>query len=189
MLQLRKTRLARIALVITLFAATLYSTFTGTSSVSAAENVNMLVPAANKVLVQSAVEEVLNGRNVSAADTLFADNFVRYDAATPNVSLGRKGMAFLTSYYRSAFPDLNYTVEDVIAEGDRVVTRWTATGTHQGFFGLYAPTGNQVTWSGVMIWQVRDGKILTVWVDQDTAGHTRQLGGNAETSWGPTYYR
>jgi steroid delta-isomerase-like uncharacterized protein len=189
MSQLRKTPFARIALAITLFAATLSSAFTATSSVSAAENVNMLVPAANKVLVQSAVEDVMNGRNLSAADTLFADNFARYEASTPNVALGRKGMAFLTSYDRRAFSDLNYAVEDVIAEGDRVVTRWTATGTHQGFFGLYAPTGKEVTWSGVTIWQVRDGKILTIWVEQDTASQLQQLGGNAATSWGPAYYR
>jgi steroid delta-isomerase-like uncharacterized protein len=126
---------------------------------------------------------------VSAIESLFAENFVRHDAATPNVAFGRKGMAFLTSYYRSAFPDLKYTVEDVIAEGDRVVTRWTATGTHQGWFRLYAPTGSQVTWSGVTIWQIRDGKIITIWAEQDTAGLAQQLGGNAATSWGPAYYR
>ncbi|MFN8466356.1 MAG: ester cyclase [Caldilineaceae bacterium] len=189
MLKGRKNHIAKVAVVLTVFAAILSYAFTGTTAVVAADNASSLAATEHKVLVQAAVDDVLNGRDVSAIESLFAENFVRYDTESPDVLLGRKGMSFVTDYYRKAFPDLKYTVEDVIAEGDRVVTRWTATGTQQGAFRLLAPTGNRVKWSGVTIWQVRDGKILTAWLDQNTAGLAEQLGGSAETSWGPAYYR
>jgi steroid delta-isomerase-like uncharacterized protein len=189
MLQGRMDRMAKVVVVLTVFAATLSYACTGTTAVVAADNASSLAATDHKVLVQAAVDDVLNGHDVSAIESLFAENFVRYDADSPNVLLGREGMSFVNDYYRKAFPDLTYTVEDVIAEGDRVVTRWTATGTQQGAFRLLAPTGNRVTWAGVTIWQVRDGKILTAWIDQNTARLTEQLGGSAETSWGPAYYR
>jgi steroid delta-isomerase-like uncharacterized protein len=189
MSHVRKNRMAKVAVALTLFAATLAYAFTGTTAVVAADSASSFAATEHKVLVQAAIDDVLNGHDVSAVESLFAENFVRYDAESPHVLLGRKGMGFVTAYYRNAFPDLKYTVEDVIAEGDRVVTRWTATGTQQGVFGLLAPTGKQVTWSGVTIWQVRDGKILTAWINQDATGLSEQLGGNAETSWGPAYYR
>jgi steroid delta-isomerase-like uncharacterized protein len=189
MLHLRKNHMAKVAVALTLFAAAMFYAFTGTTAVVAADSASSLAVTEHKVLVQAAVDDVLNGHDMSAIESLFAENFVRYDADSPNVLLGREGMGFVTDYYRSAFPDLKYTVEDVIAEGDRVVTRWTATGTQQGAFRLLAPTGNRITWSGVTIWQVRDGKILTAWIDQNTARLMEQLGGSAETSWGPAYYR
>ncbi len=189
MLHLRKNRTAKVVVAITLFAATLSAAFSGTTAAAVAGSGSTLAVTEHKVLVQAAFDDVLNGHDVSTVASLFAENFVQHDAATPNVALGRKGMAFLTGYYRSAFPDLKYTVEDVIAEGDRVVTRWTASGTQAGAFRFSAPTGNQVTWSGVTIWQVRDGKILTAWIDQDTAGLLAQLGSDVEASWGPSYYR
>lgn len=189
MLQVRKNRIVKVAAALTLFATAMFYVFTGTTAVAAADSASSLATAEHKVLVQAAVDDVLNGHDVSAIESLFADNFVRYDADVPDVLLGRKGMSFVTDYYRSAFPDLKYAVEDVIAEGDRVVTRWTATGTQQGAFRLLAPTGKRVTWSGVTIWQVRDGKILTAWIDQNTAELTAQLSGGAETTWGPAYYR
>ena len=187
--RMRIKRIITIALSIALFAATLSPFVTATATVSAADSVSSITVEANKAEGLSAITAVLNGQDVAATETHFADTFRRFDAETPNVALGRKGMSFLTSYYRSVFPDLKYTVEDVIAEGDRVVTRWTATGTHSGYFGLHVPTGNQVTWSGTTIWQLLDGKIVTAWVSQDMAGLTQQLGGNAATSWGPAYYR
>lgn len=187
--RMRIKRIVTIALSIALFAATLSPFIIATATVSAADSVSSIGVEANKAEVLSAITAVLNGQDVAAAETLFADNFRRFDAETPNVALGRKGMSFLTSYYRSVFPDLKYTVEDVIAEGDRVVTRWTATGTHLGAYGLHAPTGNQVTWAGTTVWQLLDGKIVTVWVSQDMMGLTRQLDGNAEASWGPAYHR
>lgn len=105
----------------TLFAATLSSAFPGTTAVALADSGSALAVTEHKALVQAAVDDVLNGHDVSAIESLFAENFVRHDAAAPNVALGRKGMAFLTSYYRNAFRDLKYTVEDIIPKSGSAV--------------------------------------------------------------------
>ena len=139
MLHLRKNRMVQVAVAITLFAATLSSAFPGTTAVALADSGSTLAATEHKVLVQAAFDDVLNGHDVSAVAGPFAENFVQHDDVTPNVALGQKGMAFRTSYYRHAFPDLKYTVEDVIAEGDRVVTRRTATGTQAVLSALLPP--------------------------------------------------
>jgi predicted ester cyclase len=78
--------------------------------------------------------------------------------------------------YRTAFPDLQIPIEDVIAEGDRVVTRWTTRGTHQGELMGAAPTGNQLTVTGILIDRVSGGKIEEEWVDYDTLHLMQQIG-------------
>jgi len=72
------------------------------------------------------------------------------------------------------------TVEDVIAEGDKVVTRWTIRGTHRGEFMGQPPTGKQVTWSGINITRLVAGKAVEDWVEQDTLGLMQQLAGTLE---------
>ena len=77
---------------------------------------------------------------------------------------------------RAAFPDLQYTVEDQIAEGDKVVTRYTASGTHRGELMGIAPTGSRVEITGISITRVEDGKIEEIWETHDALGMMRQLG-------------
>jgi steroid delta-isomerase-like uncharacterized protein len=83
---------------------------------------------------------------------------------------------FVTTY-NSAFPDLNATVEDVIAEGDKVVTRWTIRGTHQGEIEEFGPpTGRQAELQGITIHRIEDGKIVEEWNRYDNLSLLQQLG-------------
>ena len=78
--------------------------------------------------------------------------------------------------FRSAFPDLNVTVEDSIAEGDKVVQRLSQTGTHEGEFMGVEPTGRKVTSSGIIIGRLEDGKAVKEWAQLDQMGLMQQLG-------------
>ncbi len=78
--------------------------------------------------------------------------------------------------YRSAFPDLHFTVEEVIADGDKVVARYSARGTHKGELNGIAPTGKSTNVSGVTIARIANGKVAESWVNWDALGLMRQLG-------------
>jgi predicted ester cyclase len=78
--------------------------------------------------------------------------------------------------YRNAFPDVQMSLEDQVAEGDMVVTRWIASGTHQGEFMGIAPTGDRVTVAGTSIERIVDGKIEETWDDYDALGMMQQIG-------------
>jgi steroid delta-isomerase-like uncharacterized protein len=81
------------------------------------------------------------------------------------------------SMYKTAFPDLNVTVEDVIAEGDKAVTLWTIRGTHQGEIEeLGPPTGRQVEFQGLTLHRIEGGKIIEEWDRYDNLGFMQQLG-------------
>lgn len=77
---------------------------------------------------------------------------------------------------RAAFPDFHETTEDVIAEGDRVMVRWSTRGTHQGAFAGIPPTGKTVTWRGVFILRVAEGRFVEMWQIHDQLGLLQQLG-------------
>lgn len=89
---------------------------------------------------------------------------------------GRRQFQQVIEAWRAAFPDVRSTVDQQVAEGDRVVTRWTARGTHTGDFQGMAPTGKPFMMSGITIERVVDGKIAEVWVNRDDLGLLRQLG-------------
>jgi predicted ester cyclase len=78
--------------------------------------------------------------------------------------------------YRNAFPDVLMSVEDQVAEGDKVVTRWIASGTHQGDMMGIAPTGNRVTVAGTSVERIVDGKIEETWDNYDALGMMQQIG-------------
>ncbi len=78
--------------------------------------------------------------------------------------------------WRAGFPDLHITIEDIIAEGDKVATRATARGTHKGEFMNIPPTGKQVTVTSIAIQQIAGGKVVEVWVNIDHLGMMQQLG-------------
>lgn len=84
-------------------------------------------------------------------------------------------MQFIIST-RAAFPDLHATVEDQIAEGDKVVTRWSVKGTHHGSFRGHHPTGNTMRVTGIVIERIVDGKVVEGWIEMDTHGQMHQLG-------------
>ena len=131
----------------------------------------------NKALVRRYFEEIWDKGNLDLAEELFATNFVRYGpTATEGVVRGLEGFKRLVSMYRNAFPDLHIPIEDLLGEGDRVVTRWTARGTHQGELMGIAPTGNQASVTGIIVDRISGGKIEEEWVDYDTLHLMQQIG-------------
>lgn len=129
----------------------------------------------NKAIVRRYIEEVWSKGNLAVIDELFAGNFVNHMPA-PGLSPDREGFKQFATIYRTGFPNVRATIEDVVAEGDKVVTRWTATGTHQGNFMGIPPTGKQVSMSGMSITQVAGGKIVADWTQGDNLGLMQQLG-------------
>jgi steroid delta-isomerase-like uncharacterized protein len=99
-----------------------------------------------------------------------------HDPAVPGLPPGPAGLKPIIAGFRAAFPDLQVTVEDQIAEGDKVVTRYTMRGTHQGAFMGLPPTGKHVTVSGIQIERVVQGQIVEHWRKSDDLGMMQQLG-------------
>ena len=130
---------------------------------------------ANKKVSRRLTEEAFNQGKYDVIEELVAPTFVNHDPATGDTK-GPEGTRELIEGYRSAFPDIKITIEEQIAEGDLVATRWTGTGTHKGELMGIAPTGKGTTVTGVTIDKVKDGKIVESWNNWDTLGLMRQLG-------------
>jgi steroid delta-isomerase-like uncharacterized protein len=128
---------------------------------------------ANKSLIRRLVEEGWNKRNLALVDELYAD-CVYHSPATGEIK-GEALKQFLASML-AAFPDIRFTIQDQVAEGDKLVTRWSCTGTHLGELVGLAPTGKQVTFSGMAIVRIVDGKIVEQWEESDALGILQQLG-------------
>jgi steroid delta-isomerase-like uncharacterized protein len=121
-------------------------------------------------------EQIFGQGRLDLIDETVAADYVCYDPALPDPLRGPQGLKQAVRGFRAAFPDLTFVVEEQIAEGDTVVTRWTARGTHLGeLFGL-APTGARVTMPGIDSERFADGKIVECYANWDTLGLLRQLG-------------
>jgi len=121
------------------------------------------------------VEEVLNKRNLAVVDEIFAADCVLHLPGGLELR-GPEGVKQTITMFFSAFPDYHITVEDRVAEGDRVVTRLTLTGTHKGEFLGVAPTGKQATWTAISISRFVGGKVVETWQVADMLGLMQQLG-------------
>ena len=130
----------------------------------------------NKALARRLYEEVWNQGNLDAATEVLAPTYVVHDPGTPGRPNGIEGEQQTASLYRTAFPDLHFTLEDVLAEGDEVAVRFTASGTQRGVLMGLAPTGKHATVTGISIFHVADGKITEHWVIFDALGLLQQLG-------------
>jgi steroid delta-isomerase-like uncharacterized protein len=130
----------------------------------------------NKTVVRRLFEEVWNKGNLPVTDELFAPNYVHHDSSTPEVGRGPESEKKRATLYRTAFPDLRLTIEDIIAEGETVMARWSCRGTHKGDLSGIAPTGKQFTISGISIARIANGKMAEGWVNWDTLGLMQQLG-------------
>lgn len=109
-------------------------------------------------------------------DDLFADDYVRHDLRPVQAAPGPAGMKRITEQFRVAFPDLQLTVELIVGEGDYVVGRWSANGTHTGPWGDVAATGKAASFSGVNIFRFENGKVAELWNYRDDLGLMQQLG-------------
>ena len=129
----------------------------------------------NKAIVRRFVEEVQNQGNLAAVDELLAPNFVNH-TAPPGVPADREGIKQLSHMFLAAFPDGAMTIEDMIAEGDRVVTRKTFRGTHTGELMGIPPTGKQVAIGLIDIVRLVGGRAVESWHAADNLGMLQQLG-------------
>ncbi len=128
----------------------------------------------NKALVRR-LQEAWDKGNLDVLDELLAPNFVDHNPM-PGLPADRAGQKQRMTLFRAAFPDLKTTVEDLVAEGDKVVLRGTARGTHKGEFQGMAPTGKQVAVQGIFIGRVVGGKLVETWEQFDAMGLMQQLG-------------
>lgn len=130
----------------------------------------------NKAIVRRFVEEVFNRGNMSVADELMAPDFVEHEELPPGIPRDREGVKQMTTMMRSAFPDFKATIEDIIAEGNKVVIRMTWSGTQKGEFMGIAPTGKSVSIGVIDIIRIADGKLVEHWGQMDSMGMMQQLG-------------
>jgi steroid delta-isomerase-like uncharacterized protein len=130
----------------------------------------------NKALVRRFYEEVWDRGNSDFAFEVFAEDYVRHDLRPTEALPGPEGQKRIADDFRSAFPDLRVMVDLVIGEGDFVVGRWTATGTHSGSWGALEPTGRRATFSAVNIFRFDHGKVVEIWNHRDDLGLRDQLG-------------
>lgn len=130
----------------------------------------------NKTVVRRLFDELWNKGNLPVADELIAPSYARHDASTPDVGRGPESEKKRVTLYRNAFPDLRFTIEDIIDEGETVVARWSCRGTHKGELSGIAPMGKQFVISGISIVRFAGGKMVEGYVNWDALGLMKQLG-------------
>jgi steroid delta-isomerase-like uncharacterized protein len=132
---------------------------------------------ANKAIVMQLYEEIFNKGDLDLANKLIAPNAINHDPQLPpGVPIGPQGLKAAVTMLRSAFPDDHHTIEDLVAEGDKVVVRLTHNGTHQGTFLGLPPTGKHITNTSIHIFRFADGKLVEAWANRDDLGLMQQLG-------------
>ncbi len=129
----------------------------------------------NKAPIRRLYDEVFARWNLSVIDELIGHEFIGHEMPT-ETPRGPVGFKQFYGRLRSAFPDLRYAVDDVIAEGDKVVVRWTWKCTHKGEFMGIAPTGRQATVTGMAIYRFAEGKCVERWVELGLLNLLRELG-------------
>lgn len=134
--------------------------------------------AENRRVGRRVLREIWSEGRLEVADELYAPDYVDHVTRGPEPGMMRdpEGLKKAVTLFRTAFPDLQYTIEQEMAEGDCVMTRFSATGTHRGQFLGAAPSGRSVTYTGVDINRIVDGKIVESWVHYDALGLLEQVG-------------
>jgi steroid delta-isomerase-like uncharacterized protein len=130
---------------------------------------------ANKALVARFYEEVWAKGNLDVANELFAEDYERHDFR-PGNPRGPEGQKEIARTFRAAFPDLSFEIDFLIADGDFVAGRWTASGTHLGAWAGVEPTGQPMRFSAINVFRFSDGKVVELWNHRDDLGLMEQLG-------------
>ncbi len=128
-----------------------------------------------KAIVRLTAEEIWSKGNLAIVDEIYASNFVCHFTVGPDWR-GREGVRQQVTMHRTSFPDWHEHIEDIIAERDKVVIRFTSRGTHKGEFQGIRATGKQVSISEVAIYRIAEGKIVEHWGFPDIMGLLRQFG-------------
>jgi len=136
------------------------------------------MPIDNKSIVRRLYEEVWNMRRLEVIDELISPSHALQiaDATYPGTGIGPEAYARTVVEFVTAFPDMKFTVLDLIAENDKVVACWNISGTHQGVFRGLAPTGKKISVDGSTVNQLANGKIMDSNVSWDLWGLMQQLG-------------
>jgi len=130
----------------------------------------------NKAIVRRVNDEVWSEGHLDVIDELIADDFIATVVGAPEQIRGPQGFREFVGIYRKAFPDLRITVDEQFAEGETVVTRWTATGTNEGELMGMPATGKQATTAGININRISGGKLVEGWGLFDQLGLLQQIG-------------
>jgi steroid delta-isomerase-like uncharacterized protein len=136
---------------------------------------NADLAGANKALVRRWFEETDAG-NLDIIDELLPVDYLDHNPPLPDLPPGREGVRRSVMLLRAAFPDALHTIEDQIAEGDKVMTRLTTRATFRGECLGYQPTGEVVQISGMAVHRVSNGQLVEHWAHMDMAGFMRQIG-------------
>jgi steroid delta-isomerase-like uncharacterized protein len=134
----------------------------------------------NKTLVRQFIEEFLNQGNVDLVKEIIASEYVEHEQLPPGVPQGREGVEMITTMLHTGFPDFRATIEDIIAEDDRVMVRMTWSGTQTGEFMGMPPSGKAMSIAIVDIFRLAEGKIVEHWGVMDMMGMMQQLGAMPE---------
>jgi steroid delta-isomerase-like uncharacterized protein len=129
----------------------------------------------NKAIIRKFIEEVINQNKVDRMTDLVVEDFVEADPF-PGQGQGREGLKEVLAMMRAAFPDMHWVVDEMVAEEDKVATRFTWTGTHKGSFLGVPATGKSVKVKGVVIDQLEGGKMSHSRILMDSMGMMQQLG-------------
>jgi steroid delta-isomerase-like uncharacterized protein len=127
----------------------------------------------NKMIAYRVLDELWNHENADVIDEFVASD---YDGHSSTVFHGPEGAIQFVLRVHEAFPDFQFTIEDQIAEGDRVATRWHCQGTHQSEFLGISPTNTQMSMTGITIFRIANGKLIDGWTNEDILGMLQQLG-------------
>jgi steroid delta-isomerase-like uncharacterized protein len=133
------------------------------------------VSESNKEVIRAFIQDVLNQGRLERTDDLVKEDFVELDPL-PGQQQGREGLKAIIHVLRTAFPDMHWVVKEMVAEGEKVVTRFVWTGTHRGAFLSIPATGRSVEVKGVVIDRLEDGKMADSRILMDTMSLMQQLG-------------
>jgi steroid delta-isomerase-like uncharacterized protein len=129
----------------------------------------------NKSIVRRWVEEGWNKRNTALIDQLFTPNFYQHETGPETVNSSETLKPFVAGYL-SAFPDLQFTIEDLVAEGDKVVWRFKATGNNSGSFMGGPATGKLIAVTGTITFRLENSRMAEAWLNLDVLGLLQQVG-------------
>jgi steroid delta-isomerase-like uncharacterized protein len=121
-------------------------------------------------------DEIFSKGKLDLVDELFATDYVGHPSGYEEATRGPEGVKQYVGALRGGVSDLTVTVEDQVAEGDKVVTRWIAQGTHDGELMGIAPTGQTAAVTGITIQRLQDGRVVEGWTNWDVMGMLLQLG-------------
>jgi steroid delta-isomerase-like uncharacterized protein len=128
---------------------------------------------ANKTVIRRLIDDFWNKQNFSIVDELCTPEMIYQN---DGASLRRQEVKTLFVQIRTAFPDMRISIDDLVAEGDKVAVRWTSDGTHQGELQGIPATNRQMTMTGLTIYRIAGGQVVEAWNNADSLGMLRQLG-------------